>query len=115
MNNIIAKVYELLVKIFYFFASPILKFLNKIPLDKKLHFLVGYLFASIAFLILATVPMFSDGLRFWEVTLLSFFLTLFPAVGKEIYDLKIDVWDIFFTLAGGLFASIVSLLLVIFI
>jgi uncharacterized membrane protein YGL010W len=112
VNNIIAKIYQFIMIPIKFVSVTILKLLDRVPLDKKLHFLAGFLISSLIFLTIVGVSIFYSNLRLWEVALLSFILTMFPALGKEIKDLKVDKWDIIYTMIGALVASIQNLLLV---
>ena len=99
------------MKLFKLIVNSIFKLFDKVPLDKKLHFLMGYLFASLVFFIILALPFLRDSLKLWEIALLAFFFTLFPAVGKEMKDKVIDKWDIIYTMIGGFFAALQTLLL----
>ena len=73
--------------------------------DKILHFVAGVWLGTVGFLLSMTLI---------EVKIISFLigicLALFIGIVKEVKDKKFDYIDLYFTVAGGLFASLFFLI-----
>lgn len=85
------------------------KFINKIGIDKILHFCIG---AIISFCI-SNVIMLQEGITNININILSFVIfgvifASFFGVIKEIIDGKIDKYDIIATISGSLLPFIVN-------
>ena len=80
--------------------------------DKIKHFAVGALIGIISYLFLYKILGIDGGLNI----ILSVWMSTIGGVLKEIYDREIkktifDVYDILFTISGGLFGAVLSFLL----
>lgn len=91
--------------------------MNKIPYDKKLHFICGFIIMVLCSLISALLQFMNYSLTFMDSFYVGLIMSIIAGIVKEIYDYNdygsFDYKDMISTWLGGLFGFVI--LYVVFI